>query len=343
MAIPIQNIYYLLCYAWDNLAEADRIKVDIDKYSDPLNMLSHLYLRATEMLFKRGLDKSYRSTADIYYGIKGKIEFKESLKRNLFSQGKAVCTFDTFDEDITINQIVKAVLKRILATTSVDKVIRERAASYYSRIIEIRDIHITTDDFDKVHIHRNNTFYIFLLNIGRILIDSTTPQEGKEGDYVFQDFSRDHKKLATLFESFVRNFYRREQDDFNVTREDIEWNATALFGSDKSLLPLMKTDISLTSFDRKIIIDTKFYKNALVDHYDKKKIISHNLYQMYSYLKNAEDANCEGILLYPMNEYALDEHFQIDSHKIRVVTIDLNLHWSGIRQKLLNLLVPQVA
>ena len=68
---------------------------------------------------------------------------------------------------------------------------------------------------------------------------------------------------AYLFEDFVRNFYNQEQGEFKVKREDIKWDAIALGNSNLSLLPKMQTDIILISSNRKIVMDTKFYKQTL--------------------------------------------------------------------------------
>jgi len=38
--IPIQNVYYLLCYAWDRLEERDIVNVDADGSADVLNLLA---------------------------------------------------------------------------------------------------------------------------------------------------------------------------------------------------------------------------------------------------------------------------------------------------------------
>lgn len=105
----------------------------------------------------------------------------------------------------------------------------------------------------------------------------------------------------------------------------------------------MKTDISLTSPNRKIIIDTKYYAECLNEYYDKEKIISANLYQMYAYVKNAEvqggsAINSEGLLLYPTvsKEHSITNI--IDNHKITIKTINLNQHWRLIRNDLLEII-----
>ncbi|MFO7891762.1 MAG: restriction endonuclease, partial [bacterium] len=67
----------------------------------------------------------------------------------------------------------------------------------------------------------------------------------------------------------------------------------------------METDISLRSSTRKIIIDTKYYKEALKGNFNTEKVLSGHLYQLFSYIENQKKPddpltqNCEGILLYP--------------------------------------------
>ena len=111
--------------------------------------------------------------------------------------------------------------------------------------------------------------------------------------------------MARLFETFVRNFYKIEQSEFTVKGEEIKWKCTPEGEIDRQMLhikwkltseseedlrmlPIMQTDISLCSSMRKIIIDTKFYKEAFKAKYAQEKINSNHLYQLFSYLKNQE-------------------------------------------------------
>jgi 5-methylcytosine-specific restriction enzyme subunit McrC len=109
------------------------------------------------------------------------------------------------------------------------------------------------------------------------------------------------------------------------------------------MLPSMKTDVSLTSPERKIIIDTKYYAHALQIYYQKESIHSGNLYQLHAYLSNVvtegdEQLKCEGILLYPTVETELDLQYEIKGHKISIRTINLNQDWKAIHQNLLEMI-----
>lgn len=55
-------------------------------------------------------------------------------------------------------------------------------------------------------------------------------------------------------------------------------------------LPLMQTDIMLENETAKIIIDAKFYKETVEINYGAEKIISANLYQLFSFLLSSAKA-----------------------------------------------------
>ena len=59
MRIPVANIYYLLCYAWDKLEEKDKVAVSIDDKTELLDLFAKIIIKATRILLKRGIDRNY--------------------------------------------------------------------------------------------------------------------------------------------------------------------------------------------------------------------------------------------------------------------------------------------
>lgn len=98
----------------------------------------------------------------------------------------------------------------------------------------------------------------------------------------------------------------------------------------------MQTDISVRTADRKIIVDTKYYRETLSEYYDSEKIHSSNLYQLLSYLMNArkEGATIEGILLYPTVDRDLKVDYLILGFHIQIRTLNLAQPWQAIRDEL---------
>lgn len=341
MNIPIQNIYYLLCYAWDKLEEDELTHVGTQDTTELVDLFAKVLLSGTTYLFKKGLDRGYVAVEEDSRSIRGKILFGPSIKRQLFQQAKACCEYDELRYNVLHNQILKTTIRQLVQVKGLDREIEKGLVEVYRRFPEIDEIQIQSRQFGQVRLHRNNFYYDFLMKVCEIIHGSLFVDE-HTGDQKFRDFVRDDAKMRLLFEEFVRNFYRREQTKFKVRSEDIQWAREQDSDADR-YLPRMRTDISLVAKDqsRKIVIDTK-YKEALQLHYNTEKVISDNLYQLYAYLKNLEslggaNAKAEGVLLYPTTSKSLNLSFFFPSHTVRVKTINLDQDWRNIHKDLLAL------
>ena len=114
----------------------------------------------------------------------------------------------------------------------------------------------------------------------------------------------------------------------------------AIDNKSKAFLPSINTDITLESTNRKIIIDTKYYGETLNDNRGKLLVRSDHLYQIFSYLSNADcsaatSGRYEGILLYPTVEEDIALHYELGGYPISVRTINLNQEWSLVHRDLL--------
>ena len=345
MQIPILNIYYLLCYAWNKLEEKDVVNVEAEDAIDLPNLFARVLINGVTYLFKKGLDRGYQTTDENSRRIKGKILFEPTLKHNLRNKSCVWCRFDELDYNVLHNKILKTTIRRLMSLKDLDSSLKDDLILLYRRFPSINDIEIKPQLFRLVRLNRNNFFYDFLLKVCEIIHHNLLINE-KTGDYKFLDFLRDEKQMNRLFEAFVRNFYLREQVEYNVKSEIIRWDT--LPGLSDNYLPNMKTDISLESKqgDRKIVIDTKYYSKGyktIAQYGDQETVLSSNLYQIYSYIKNLEchggcNSNCEGILLYAAVEDEADHIFSLPGHVLRIKTINLNQNWKQIELDLKSLI-----
>ena len=343
MKIPILNLYYMLSYSWNCLDEEGILKVNHSDFNSLKQLFSKIISNGCTHLIKRGLDRSYILVSEEYRGIKGKFNIHESVGRLLHKQGKAVCEYDELDYNIIHNQIIKATIHILLRDKELDLAIHSELKKLYQNFHKVDLIQLNQSVFRKVNIHKNIRHYDLLLRVCKFIYDNSTLNENS-GTLVFTDFIRDDKKMAVLFQSFVRNFYKSEQSKFKVKGEDIYWAFMPIGNSDMSFLPKMQTDITLENVISKVIIDTKYYSKTLANNY-KETFHSHNLYQLFSYLINQEEKSkdskfltCTGILLYPQVDKELNEHYMYKEHRITVKTINLDSAWQNIKKELLNLL-----
>lgn len=334
--IPIQNIYFLLSYAWKQLDEANRVNVSLSDYNQYIDLFAKVLRNGCAYIFKRGLDREYKLEHEDLCCLKGKIDFNLSIKSIARHSRKLSCNYDDLSIDILHNQIIKATITKLLKVQRLDKGIRTELLEIYKKMLQISDINLSKSHFKKVNLHRNNLFYRFVLNVSRIIYENIVLDQ-KNGEYEFVDFIRDEKKMFGIFENFVRNFYREklQHTDYQVKPEIINWDVKDADELSIDYLPEMKTDISITSTSRKIIIDTKYYKECFQTYYDKKTLISPHLYQLLAYIENsdAQEKNprkSEGMLIYPTVKNEMDLHYNLRGHNISVKTINLNQDWKKI-------------
>jgi 5-methylcytosine-specific restriction enzyme subunit McrC len=341
MGIPIQNIYYLLSYAWDKLEESEMVAVDDLESKEMADLFAEVLCNGLTVLHKRGLDRGYVPHLENTPRIKGKIHFNDSLKRTFFRTPSLICEYDELTYDVLQNQILKATLERLLRVEGLDEGTRTKVGLRLRQLDLISSIRLEKKHFSTVRVHANNRFYDFLLKLCRLIYDNILISE-ETGRGRFMDFDRDPTKLATLFEAFVFNFMKREQTQYKVRAPHIKWQAKPLSDSPESLLPVMRTDICLERPDKKIIIDAKFYQNTLISRYDNEKIRSGHLYQIHAYVTNCKNEDpsyeLEGLLLYPTTNNDVDAGYDVQGNQIWVKTVNLNQDWQGIRERLLGLL-----
>ncbi|MBC7473278.1 MAG: restriction endonuclease, partial [Candidatus Sericytochromatia bacterium] len=321
--IPIENIYYMLCYSWVSLKEKDLTDVKNLKKKNLPNLFARVLNTGLNYLIKKGFDREYVSENENISSLRGKLLLNESINKLSWMNGKMFCEYDELSYDILQNRILKSTIYKLLKSDYLEKDLKTSLIKIYHHFNEIKLVDINATDFQKIKIHRNNSYYGFLINICKIIHENLLPSQDEGGKEKFSDFLRNEKEMAYVFENFVRNFYKYEQKKFRVRREDIQWNIEIYEGS-KELLPKMQTDITLENKTDKIIIDTKYYKNAMKENFNKSKFNSSNFQQISSYLtnvKNPENKKITGILIYPQVEESIDFSGKLnDSFEIKVKT-----------------------
>jgi 5-methylcytosine-specific restriction enzyme subunit McrC len=267
--------------------------------------------------------------------IRGQVDFSQSINRTFMRKPSLVCEYDEFDYNVLHNRILKTTIHNLLRCSEVDAKYSSELKMIYRRFSAVDEIRLSKRTFGMVSLNRNNKYYDFIMKVCELIYDCLLPSEDC-GKYLFDDFRKKNREMNVLFEAFVKNFYHLEQQKFQVKSEWLDWEIPDWEqNKESSLLPKMRTDVSLTSEHRKIILDTKFYEHTLQENFGNFSIRSGHLYQIFSYIMNDKFSYSEGILLYPTNSVDIDRSWQIKQHSIKVKTINLNQEWEHIRSDLL--------
>jgi len=91
---PDPDVYYLLCYAWDKLAERDVVAVDAIDSTTLADLFARVLINGTNHLLKTRLRPGLRPAARVDGSSTGRIHFQEAIRRNATRTGTLPCDFD---------------------------------------------------------------------------------------------------------------------------------------------------------------------------------------------------------------------------------------------------------
>ena len=347
MSIPIRNLYYLLSYAWKNDWGYEWSSLNADNCKDALDLTARMLVRSSEMLLRRGLDKGYREISEEIHGVRGRIDIANTIKRNGLYSLSLTCVYEELSESVLHNQIIKTTLSRLLETEGLEKKLRNDIYILVRRMEHIEEVELSNKIFSKVRIFSNIRQYRGPIHVCKLIYDQLLPNETSGG---YKVIKLPDLTLSAIFERFTYNFYEKHLDKTvysQIKRDRIQWQDTQYVGGIDDLLPVMNTDVSLFNTTHKLVIECKFYENALRGReYEeglksKDKFISNHLYQIFSYLKNLsmdEDYVLSGLLLYPENSIKINSTYILHGHKVCMRTLDLDKSHTQIHESMLEIL-----
>jgi 5-methylcytosine-specific restriction enzyme subunit McrC len=346
--VPIRNVWHMLLYAWNEVPIHRHSNVEVDQSPSLDALLATILASLMKQRLRIGLGRSYIDEEQLLRGIRGRIDFTESLKRLAFENGQAYCKYQSFTRNAPKNQIVRSTLMRLVQTGHFgpDNARAEELRQSLRRLVRDLDgvdvIEVNSASIRRQHLGRNDADYRLMLAICDLVHQRQMPTE-QVGSRRLVGLDRDSLTLHKIFERFVANFYRFQLRRWTLrAQHTLHWHTAKT----SQFLPAMVADLLLENRDdgQSIVLDTKFTPNCLTRGWSDKLVFdSSHLYQMYAYLRSQEHRShtlrfASGILLYPTVQGELSEHIEVQGHLIRFETIDLSEPWKAIETKLLELI-----
>jgi len=335
--IPIKNIYYMLAYAFKEIKSEDDERIKGEEFENIYDLFAEILTKGVSYLLKQGLHKEYITKHEVISTLKGKLNLQETIKEKLAQRLRLACEYDEFTINNIYNQIIKSTIFILLSKNDVKTERKQKLRKLMLFFDEVEQINLKTIKWKSLRYDRNNRIYQFLHKICEFIVQSKLFST-EDGEILVQHFSE--KGIALLFQRFVLEYYRQEHPEYNANSKEIKWCFTEC-ENNYSNLPKMMSDIKLTGINgRDLIIDTKFYSKNMQENYGEKKIISHNLYQIFSYVMNEDKEHkgeVDGMLLYARTDADLQpkgDYTTPDGNKIMIRTLDLSKDFEKIKKEL---------
>lgn len=333
--IPIQNIYYMLSYAFCVLSEQGYKNVSTEQFSNTAELCAAILIRGISIQLKRGLRKEYIPNNDALSAIRGKIDLSESTKRNTTQKKKIVCTYDDFSINFYMNRIIKTTIE-LLIRLNISKAQKKELRKLFVFFNNVEVLDYKTINW-RFQYNRNNQTYQMLISICYLILKGLI-QTTSDGTTRLMDFI-DEKRMSRLYEKFILEYYKREHPELKAKAAQIPWQ---LDDGSNAMLPVMQSDITLSKDEKTLIIDAKYYSKIMQTQYNTHSIHSGNLYQIFTYVKNKEyqlsgqPHKVSGMLLYAKSDEETypNNTYQMSGNKISVRTLALDCSFSQIASQL---------
>ena len=333
--IPVQNIYYMLSYAFQVLNEQGYKDITTEQFDNVAELCAAILAKGMAVQLKRGLGKEYIPQTEALSSLRGKIDITESIKTQSLLRKQLICTYDDFTVNSYLNRILKTTME-LLLHADVSKVRKKtiRKLLIYFADVDALDVHTINWN---IRYDRNNQTYRMLISICYLVVKGLL-QTSTDGNTRMMDFV-DEQHMCRLYEKFILEYYRKEHPEITARASQIPWQLDDGFSD---MLPVMQSDITLSKGNRTLIIDAKYYAHNTQTQYNVHTMHSGNLYQIFTYVKNRDAEygdtphEVSGMLLYAKTDEQIqpDHVYHMSGNKISVRTLDLNCEFAKIAEQL---------
>lgn len=333
--IPVQNIYYMLSYAFQVLNEQGYKNIAAEQFDNVAELCTAILLKGISVQLKRGLGKEYISETDALSAIRGKIDLSESIKTRMMLKKQMVCVYDDFSVNSYMNQVIKTTAV-LLLRSDISKARKKELRKILVFFGEVQTLDVHNINW-QIQYNRNNRTYRMLISICYLIVKGLL-QTVSDGTLRMMDFL-DEQRMCRLYEKFILEYFRREHPGITANASQISWQ---LDDDVNGMLPVMQTDIMLSKDEKTLIIDAKYYSHTIQTRYGAQTYNSGNLYQIFTYVKNKEiqlssqPHEVSGMLLYAKTNEAVlpNQTYRMSGNKISVRTLDLNCNFEQIAGQL---------
>ena len=333
--IPVQNIYYMLAYAFQVLNENGYKNIETEQFDNVGELCAAILSKGVSLQLKRGLGKEYVPETEALSSLRGKIDIAESTKTQSMLRKQLVCTYDDFTVNGYMNRIIKSTME-LLIRSDITKTRKKELRKLLVFFGDVEPLNVYDINW-QLQYNRNNQSYRMLIYICYLVVKGLL-QSNTSGGTKLMDFL-DEQRMCRLYERFILEYYRKEHPEIRASASQIPWQLDNDFSF---MLPVMQTDIMLSKGNTTLIIDAKYYGHTTQEQYGVHTLHSGNLYQIFTYVKNKDAEygeqphNVSGMLLYAQTDESVQPNnvYHMGGNKISVRTLNLNCSFNEIASQL---------
>lgn len=342
--IAIRNVYVMMAYAFRSIHTPGVADAKTEQFEHLHDLFAEVLIRGVSAQVKRGLNRDYLRYDEQLTTIRGRIDIARTAATRAVTPGGVVCTFDEYEPDTPFNRALKAVIVLLIRHGDVAKGRKDalrRILPYLEPVTLVAPRSIHWNDFTY---QRTNATYRVLLGVCQLVVQGLLPTE-ESGTKRLSEWLSD-EAMSTLYERFLREYYAFHHPELSPAARQVAWDLDPVPALGAGQLPAMRTDVTLRTGSRTLIIDAKYYGTSMAEGaYGRLSVHSANLYQVLTYVKNADvhrDGSVSGLLLYARTDAPTqpDLDVVIQGNRVQAHAVDLTAPWEGLCAQLESHIAP---
>lgn len=299
---------------------------NLSKLDDLLEVFIYLFANNLLELLHNDFQRNYVNKQDNLNYVKGKINFTQNIRYNLVNKSKIFCEYDEFEENILLNQILKATVNKCIKVSKNNFNLLQRCDMLLTNVADVK--FDNPNICNQVKFNRLNQSYKYVFELAKLLLFGNSPSIANDKLQTFSIMFDMNK----LFEEAVYQIINVNKAALNLLKVQAQKSSEYIFNklNDKpSKLFNLQCDIYIEkNSDEKIIIDTKYKKIDEIkpkDDNSKYGVSQSDIYQIFAYNQYYKAKSC--ILLYPMYNNELNNTLRHDEQEfnLSIATLDLKI------------------
>lgn len=207
-----------------------------------------LFLNEVERLLRAGLLRSYCRNQRAENSLKGKLIFKEQIRKHQFQQQRFFCAYDIYTFDHPLNQLIGQALKalRTFALPSSLQTRLSKVLEFFPALEQPASREVTMRNWRAIRFHRKTERYRQAIDFAYLILLNYSP-DIRNGQFPMLALVFD---MNLLFQEYVyRKLVMLSMDGLEVRRQ-----VTTSFWQRSRLQP----DMVLKFENQRIVLDTKW-------------------------------------------------------------------------------------
>lgn len=333
--IPVRNLYYMLAYAFRSITLPSWRKAGAEPFADVHNLFAALFAEGISWQLQQGLRRDYVETTEDLRRLRGRLSMPGVIRNRAARRMRLACIYDEFSENHRLNQIVRSAAEALLHAPQVRTEYRNRLRKELSLLQAVDRVRLETVPWSRLTFPPGARHLEWLVHLAELLTKGLLQTETHGGMRLRE--AMDDETMARLYEKFLLGYFQTHFPRLSPKARQIPWASEGA----ADFLPVMQSDVALRCGGRALILDAKWYTHTMQEQRGRRSQHSDNLYQIFTYVQNAqcalgEAADVSGMLLYARTDEAVqpDQTYVLAGRRIAVRTLDMNRAFSHIEADL---------